>query len=210
MLNYQPIVILDRDGTINVDTGYVSDPDGLVLIPGAAKAIGDFKRLGLKVIVLSNQSGIGRGYFSLDDLQSVNNKLSELLLLEDSEAVIDEFLICPHSPDDFCGCRKPQVSLLDSLLSRFIRASVEEYKVVLDGKKLSCSWSELCWVVGDKLSDTGVGEALELPHENRFLVLTGNGQSEVKSIESRDLAPLVVDSIVEASASIVVAVNKIS
>ena len=210
MLVYQPTVILDRDGTINVDTGYISDPTTLELIPGAAKSIGDMKRLGLRVVILTNQSGIGRGFFGMQELEKVNDRLEELLMEEDSDATIDEILICPHSPENKCSCRKPQVELLNHLFSELIEASEEDYQVSLNGNCFSASWSELCWVVGDKLSDTGVGEILNLAKDNSFLVLTGNGQSQVKSIESLDRAPRVVDSIADASAAIITAVNQIS
>ncbi|MCK5236782.1 MAG: HAD-IIIA family hydrolase, partial [Deltaproteobacteria bacterium] len=75
-------VFLDRDGTINVDTGYIGTPEGLKLFPGAAKGIRMLSEAGFILIVISNQSGIGRGYFTEDDLGAVNGRITELLTLE--------------------------------------------------------------------------------------------------------------------------------
>ena len=102
-------VFLDRDGTINVDTSYISRADDVALIGGAADAIARINSLLIPVIVVSNQSGIGRGFFTEEDSARVTDRLSELLA--EKGAHIDATYICPHAPDAACECRKPGVLL---------------------------------------------------------------------------------------------------
>jgi histidinol-phosphate phosphatase family protein len=99
-------VFLDRDGTIILDAHYISQPDQVRLIDGAAEAIARINSLMIPVIVVTNQSGIGRGYYSLDDYAAVASRLDSLL--EESGAHIDATYFCPHSPEDGCECRKPR------------------------------------------------------------------------------------------------------
>ena len=103
-------VILDRDGTIIEDRGYLSDPEQVTLIPGAGAALRELRRMGYGLIVITNQSGIGRGFFDLGQLQRVHKRLEELL---QSEGIhLDGLYVCPHAPDDDCACRKPKLGLL--------------------------------------------------------------------------------------------------
>ena len=102
-------VFLDRDGTINVDTSYVSRVEDVKLIEGSAEAISRINSLLIPVIVVSNQSGIGRGYFTEEDSARVANRLDELL--KERGAHIDATYICPHAPDAGCECRKPGLLL---------------------------------------------------------------------------------------------------
>ncbi len=110
-------VFLDRDGTINQDTNYLSSPDDLRLIPGSAQAIARLNQAGLPVVVVTNQSGLARGYFSNDDLQAVHAELDRLL--EAQGARVDGYYHCPHHPDGVvehlameCDCRKPGSGML--------------------------------------------------------------------------------------------------
>jgi D-glycero-D-manno-heptose 1,7-bisphosphate phosphatase len=98
-------VFLDRDGTIIQDAHYLSRPEQVRLIDGAAEAIARINSAMIPVIVITNQSGIGRGFFTLDDYAAVAARLDSLL--EESGARIDATYFCPHSPDDKCECRKP-------------------------------------------------------------------------------------------------------
>jgi D-glycero-D-manno-heptose 1,7-bisphosphate phosphatase len=104
-------VFLDRDGTVIVDRHYLGDPAGVELLPGAADAISRLNRAGIKVILVTNQSGIGRGYFSESDFRAVQRRLSKLLA--DADAHLDGVYHCPHSPDETpaCECRKPKPGL---------------------------------------------------------------------------------------------------
>ncbi len=98
-------VFLDRDGTIIHDAHYLSRPDQVQLIHGAADAIARINSAMIPLIVVTNQSGIGRGYFTLEDFRAVSQRLDEQLA--ESGAHIDETYFCPHTPDDKCECRKP-------------------------------------------------------------------------------------------------------
>ena len=97
--------MIDRDGTINVEKHYLSDPDQLELIPGVAAGIRALKAAGLGVCVVTNQSGIARGYFDLAGLAKIHDRLRALLAADGAE--IEGIYLCQHGPDDDCACRKP-------------------------------------------------------------------------------------------------------
>jgi len=149
-------VFLDRDGTINIDHGYLHKPEELVLITGAAEAIRRLNELGVKVIIITNQSGVGRGYFKEQDVRKVNTRLEALLSLEGAH--IDGIYYCIHTPDDDCSCRKPNGEL-------GVRAAGEH------GVDLSRSF-----VVGDKASDVELAWGLGA---RGVLVMTGLGADEL-------------------------------
>ena len=131
-------VFLDRDGTINVDVGYLSDPDGLVFIRGAKEAVRLLKKKGFFVFIVTNQSGVGRGYFSLDKLKAVNEKL--LHEFSKSEIHIDGVHYCPHHPKEKCKCRKPHPKIVKDIARKF-RLDLEH-----------------SYFIGDKLSDVQTGK----------------------------------------------------
>ena len=108
-----PAVFLDRDGTIIVDRQYLRDPDGVELLPGVAAAVGSLNRAGILAIVVTNQSGIGRGYFTVAEYERVAARLDELLAAEDAK--LDAVYFCPHapSPETPCACRKPGLLLYE-------------------------------------------------------------------------------------------------
>ena len=115
-IELKPAVFLDRDGTINEDRGYIRHPSELHLIPGAALAIRALNERGLPVVLISNQSGLARGYFSRNDLNAVNSRL--VTLLKQSDAALDAMYFCPHLPDDGCPCRKPRTALVEKATKR--------------------------------------------------------------------------------------------
>lgn len=141
---------LDRDGTIIEDVDYISRPENVRLLPGAAEAIRSLNDAGVPVIVVSNQSGIGRGYFTYEDFERVQARVEELLRAE-GNAHLHAVYICPHAPSDpsACSCRKPSVGL-------FQRAALE-HELDLAGS----------WFAGDKWRD--VEPALAL-HGQGFLI----------------------------------------
>jgi D-glycero-D-manno-heptose 1,7-bisphosphate phosphatase len=145
-------VVLDRDGTIIQERRYLSDPDQVSLIPGAGAALRELQQLGLLLVLITNQSGIGRGYFSRKQLQSVHFRLTQLLKHEGVR--LDGVYVCPHKPDDDCGCRKPKLGLLEKAASDL-------------GLGL-----EQGIVIGDKISDIEMGRAA---HALTILVRTGYG-----------------------------------
>ena len=98
-------VFLDRDGTIIKDMDFISRPEQVELIDGAAEAIARANAVLVPVIVATNQSGIGRGYFSRDDYERVDARMKELLAQRGAK--IDATYFCPHRPEENCRCRKP-------------------------------------------------------------------------------------------------------
>lgn len=93
-----PAVFLDRDGTINYDSGYIKEPEKVIIMEGVSEGIRKLKRqFGFKIIVISNQAGVAKGLLTLEDVESVNNKIYEILLEEGAE--IDAFYYCPFHPD---------------------------------------------------------------------------------------------------------------
>ena len=144
----RPAVFLDRDNTLIVSDGYLGDPAKVVLVEGAAELIAKVRERGYAVVVVSNQSGIGRGMFSEEDTDAVNARLDELLGRENRNAVVDAHYYCPHHPQApieryrrECDCRKPKPGML-------LRAARE---LELD---LSRSW-----MVGDAPRDIEAGAA---------------------------------------------------
>lgn len=107
-------VFFDRDGTLNVDPGYLGDPEKVILYTGAAEALLKLKTEGFKIVVISNQSGIARGYFTEKEVDAVNLKINELLRA--SGVFVDAFYYCPFHPDfntpEECRCRKPSPELV--------------------------------------------------------------------------------------------------
>lgn len=104
-------VFLDRDGTINVDVDYLHEPDKLVFIDGTIEALALLKAKGYRLIVISNQSGIGRGYFGAPAVERLHAYMNSIL--QEHSAAIDAFYYCPHIEQDRCTCRKPQTGLID-------------------------------------------------------------------------------------------------
>lgn len=104
-------VFLDRDGTLNVDPGYLKSAADLKLLPGVATNLARLKAAGARLVVVTNQSGIGRGFLSLKDLEAVHARLQGLL--EQEDAALDAIYFCPHDPNDGCRCRKPNRGMVD-------------------------------------------------------------------------------------------------
>ena len=105
-----PVVFLDRDGTLNWDPGYLNDPAAMRLLSGVGPAVARLNQAGLKAVLVTNQSGVGRGIISLEALGSIHQRLRELLA--ESGAWLDGIYACLHRPDEGCGCRKPASGLV--------------------------------------------------------------------------------------------------
>jgi D-glycero-D-manno-heptose 1,7-bisphosphate phosphatase len=155
-------VFLDRNGTINEECGYLNHVDRLRLIDGAADAVKLFNQHGLKTIIVSNQSGVARGYFPETMLNALHEKLRGLL--EERGAKLDAVYYCPHHPSageppyrQSCDCRKPNLGM--------IRRAEKQFSVV----------PRLSYMVGDKLSDVEFGRNAGC---KAILVLTGYGKGE--------------------------------
>ncbi len=113
----RPALFIDRDGTINRDCPYCHDPAQLHVFMNAVKLMKHYQKLGFLIIVITNQSGINRGYFTEDDLERFNSAL--LRRLKNMGVKIDAIYYCPHRPDEGCTCRKPETGLVKNALSDF-------------------------------------------------------------------------------------------
>lgn len=151
-------VILDRDGTLIVERNYLASPEEVKLLPHTAEGLRRIQELGWGRLVVTNQSGVGRGYFTLDTVADVHAHLRALLA--ESGATVDGFYICPHGPEEDCACRKPKTALV-------LQAAVE--------------WDfdpAQSFFIGDKASDIELGRALG---GSTILVLTGYGEEHYRS-----------------------------
>jgi histidinol-phosphate phosphatase family protein len=104
-------VLLDRDGTLNVERDYLSDPSQLQLLPGASAGLKKLQDHGLGLTLVTNQSAIGRGYFDLVRLNQIHDRLRAML--GDEDVVLDGIYYCPHTPQEKCACRKPLTGMID-------------------------------------------------------------------------------------------------
>jgi D-glycero-D-manno-heptose 1,7-bisphosphate phosphatase len=104
------VVVLDRDGTIVIDRGYLADPDRLEFLPRVPEALRWLWERSYRLVVVTNQSGVGRGLFSLDRVAATNARLHEMV--ERAGAKLAKIYVCPHAPDADCACRKPNLALM--------------------------------------------------------------------------------------------------
>ncbi len=171
----RPAVFLDRDGTVVEEVKYLADPARVVLIPGALEALAALRAAGYALVVVTNQSGIARGFFSEEDYHAVARRLDELLA--GAGLVLDATHFCPHHPEisGACDCRKPATGLH--------RKAAEEL-----GLDLTRSY-----FVGDRVLD--LLPALELGGEG-ILVRTGYGRREEEELPAVFVA---VDDLLHAA-----------
>jgi heptosyltransferase-2 len=160
-------IFLDRDGTVNRDTGYVKSPEALDLLPGVVEAIARLNRAGARVVLITNQSAVARGFITVDQLKTIHAVL--LARLEAGGARLDAIYYCPHHPDDGCRCRKPQPAMI--------------HRAVTDlGLDLSHAY-----VVGDQPRDIELARQVGA---HGILVLSGQTQRDtVESLKQGETAP---------------------
>ena len=170
-------VALDRDGTIIVERQYLSFPDQVELLPGAAEGLRAMREMGLGLVMVTNQSAVGRGYFDMARLEEIHGRLRELLLAEGVE--FQGIYVCPHTPDDRCDCRKPLPGLL-------LRAS----------RELGFDPADAI-VIGDKPCDIGLGQTVGA---KTILVRTGYGAEHEAA--GRIAADYFVDDLLAAAAKV--------
>ena len=170
-------VFMDRDGTLNEEVGYLSRLDALVLIPGAGEAVRRINESGMKAVVVSNQSGIARGYFTEAFVESVHDLLNRML--REQGAHIDRFYFCPHHPVHGngpykiqCDCRKPEPGLL-------LRAA-EELDIDL-GRS---------YLIGDMLKDIDTAKKVGA---KGVLVRTGYGRNIIVTDKPAYIAEDILD-----------------
>jgi histidinol-phosphate phosphatase family protein len=163
---HDKVAFLDRDGTIIEEKDFIKTPEEIEFIPDSIEAIRILRDLGYKIIVISNQSGIGRGILTHEMVACVNEIF--LSRLKKEKADVDALYYCPHLPEDNCDCRKPNTGL--------IKKAVEERKLDLEDAV----------VIGDKLSDVELGKKLRA---KTVLVLTGYGKKEVEKTNISQIKP---------------------
>ncbi|TVO57504.1 MULTISPECIES: D-glycero-beta-D-manno-heptose 1,7-bisphosphate 7-phosphatase [Denitromonas] len=158
------MIILDRDGVINQDSDqFIKSPEEWIPIPGSLEAIARLNQSGWRVVLASNQSGVGRGLFGMDTLNAINAKMVESLAQVGGR--LDAIFFCPHAADSTCDCRKPKPGLFKQIESRF--------NIDLTGVPM----------VGDSLRDLQAGRAVGC---QTYLVLTGKGE---RTREDPELPP---------------------
>jgi len=149
------LVILDRDGVINHDSDhFIKSPEEWRAIPGSLEAIARLTQWGYRVVVATNQSGVGRGLFDMDTLNSIHERMSRAVALAGGR--LDAIFFCPHAADSTCECRKPRPGMLREIAQR--------YGVSLHGVP----------AIGDSLRDLQAAVAMGA---QPILVLTGKGEA---------------------------------
>ncbi|MFX1388595.1 MAG: D-glycero-beta-D-manno-heptose 1,7-bisphosphate 7-phosphatase [Promethearchaeota archaeon] len=163
MVKKQKAIFLDRDGVINKEVGYLSNIENFEFIQGSIEALKILKQKNYLLIVITNQAGLARGYFSEETLKAIHNKM--IKILKKNMIELTDIYFCPHHPDftGSCECRKPKPGM--------ILMAALEYKIDL-GKS---------FMVGDTLNDIETGKNAEC---KTVLVLTGYGEEEQKKISS--------------------------
>ena len=164
----RPAVFLDRDGTLNVDVDYLRCPEQLELLPGTEQALADLSQAGFALVVVTNQSGIARGYLGEDTLEEIHASLERKLSLAGVQLSGIEY--CPHLPESehpafgrTCSCRKPSPGML-------LRAA----------ERLNLDLGR-SWMIGDSERDLEAGRAAGV---RPILVRTGKGEGELEKILS--------------------------
>ncbi len=152
-----PGIFLDRDGTVIHDTGYIGDPDLVEFMPAVLPALQRFQNAGYRLVVISNQSGIGRGVITQAQYELVAQRIAEVLA---EHGIYTATYYCPHSPDDECECRKPNPYLL-------LRAA----------RDLDIDLSR-SYMIGDRLTDVEAGAAAGC----KTILLTQNAIVRVRAI----------------------------
>lgn len=158
-----PTVFIDRDGTINIDAGYISHPDSFVMYPFAPQAVRMLNEAGFLAIVITNQSGLARGFFTISVMNEIHAKMNRIF--NAGGAKIDGLYYCPHDPNakvaEFraeCECRKPKTGMID--------AAVRDLPI--DKSRM--------YFIGDKYSDMKTGFASGC---KTIMVETGYGKGEL-------------------------------
>lgn len=160
-MSFISTLLLDRDGTVIKDKHYLSEPRKVELLPGVGESLGRLaQHRAVRFFLISNQSGVGRGMFSMEAVESCNARMAELLRPYGVE--FTDMLYCPHAPEEHCDCRKPTAGMWRTLKKRY-------------GLK-----EEECLMVGDKTDDTqfafNAGLALS------GLVFTGKGADTMQKL----------------------------
>ena len=157
-------VFIDRDGTINANIGYINNLKDFKIYNGVAEGIKLLNQDGFKVIIITNQSGLARGFFTEEMLEKIHNKMKREI--SEKGATVDAIYYCPHHPDVKCSCRKPRTGLLEK--------AVKDFDVDIDES----------FIIGDRMLDIeagqGIGCKTVLVPENKEKVAIEMQESNVK------------------------------
>lgn len=162
------VALLDRDGTIIVERNYLSDPAGVELLPHAGAGLRALRDMGFRLVLVTNQSGIGRGYFTRATVDRIHDCMVEQL----GDVALDAIYICPHTPEDGCTCRKPEPGLA-------IQAAEDLGFNLRDAV-----------VIGDKPCDIGLAQRVGA---TSVLVTTGYGRQFVETLKPEVIADDLLD-----------------
>ena len=157
-------VFLDRDGTLIKDGPYLSNPDDIKLLPYVSDGIRLLNQHGFLVVIVTNQSGVARGYFTVDMVNCIHHRL--LSLLKQNGAMVHGVYFCPHHPDDLCDCRKPNVLLFQQAVHDFSISTRESF------------------MVGDSWCDVDAGKRMGL----RTVLVHHDGDGYDADYHARDFA----------------------
>lgn len=157
-MNSRKLALLDRDGTLIEHIPYLKDPDQVKLLPGTIEGLLGLRQLGFWLVLVSNQSGVGRGYFSTGAVEAVHLRLQELL--SPHGAQLDLLLYCPHAPDQGCDCRKPAPGMAHQACDQ-LKANLEGAIMVGD--------SDCDLQLAERLGITGFRVGPGLPSLDRLL-----------------------------------------
>lgn len=167
----QRLLILDRDGVINEDSpAFIKHPDEWLAVPGSLRALGAATQAGFRICIVSNQSGLARGLFSIEDLHRIHRKLLQEAMHHG--AVVDGFFFCPHGPRQGCECRKPQPGLLHAAAAR---SGLELAHAVM---------------IGDRASDLAAADAAGV---RAMLVRTGHGAATAAALPAESAVAVFAD-----------------
>ena len=184
----KPVVFIDRDGTINKEAGYINHPDNFEIYPFVAQAVRLLNKYDILAVVVTNQAGIARGYFPIENMFRLHDKMVNEL--EKNGARLDGIYYCPHHPSSKipeyakdCDCRKPKPGM--------IKQAVKD--LAIDEKKM--------YVVGDKVSDIELGWNTGC---KTLFVLTGYGKGELAKFEGKGKKPdFICENLLEAVVEII-------
>lgn len=166
----QKAIFIDRDGTLIEEVNFLHRIEDLRYFSYTNEAVKLLKENGFLVIVVTNQSGIGRGIYSEDEMYAIHMKIQT-----DLTEKLDAFYFCPHLPDEGCACRKPNLGMIE--------AACRDFEIDLENS----------WIIGDKTLDIGTGFNANI---KTVLVLTGYGKNEIKKLARKP--DLIAENLLEA------------
>ncbi len=170
----RPAVFVDRDGTLIHEVDHLSDVGKLNIFPFTDKALDILREAGYLIVVVTNQSGIGRGYFSEPSMHEIHAEISSKL-----DEKIDGFYFCPHRPDQGCQCRKPRLGMIETACS--------DHEIDLTRS----------WMIGDKRIDVETGQNAGV---KTALVMTGYGAGDLATLNK--MPDIVADDLLDAARQI--------